>query len=59
MTMYLYVTIIIHSVNIHRAGGTDPVGQAKTGTLSSTDSVMIVAFINTLCMSVVVIATTS
>ena len=39
-----------------RAGGTGLVGPVKTGPLSSTNSVMIVAFINALSMNVVMIA---
>ena len=42
-----------------RAGRTGPVGQAKTGPLFSANSVMIVAFINAICMNVVMIVTIS
>ena len=42
-----------------RACGTGPVGPAKTRPLSSTNSVMIVAFINALWMSSEMIATIS
>ena len=42
-----------------RAGGTGPVGQAKTGPLFSANSVMIVAFTNAICMNVVMIITIS
>ena len=42
-----------------RAGGTGPVGQAKTGPLFSTSSVMIVAFTNAISMNAVVIVTIS
>ena len=44
---------------ISRAGGTGPVGLAKSGPFSSTNSVMIVAFINALSMNVVMITTIS
>ena len=40
-----------------RAGGTGPVGQAKTGPLFSANSVMIVSLTNAICMNVVMIAT--
>ena len=42
---------------VDRAGGTGPVGQAKTGPLFS--AVMIVVFTNAICMNVVMIVTIS
>ena len=46
-------------LNHFRAGGTGPVGQAKTGPLFSANSVMIVAFTNAIGMNVVMIVTIS
>ena len=39
-------SIALLSAHMHRAGGTGPVGEAKTRPLSSANWVMIIAFIN-------------
>ena len=51
--------LIEDSSFICRAGGTAPVGQAKTGPLFSTTLVMIVLFINIFAINVVMIITIS
>ena len=51
---FLYRSCILCEKIHIRAGGTGPVGPAKTGPLSSMNSVMIVAFINVLSMNVVI-----
>jgi hypothetical protein len=55
----MVITCKINDTTVHRAGGTGPVGQAKTGPLSSTNSVMIVGFAKAIYMNLVMITTIS